>query len=232
MLFTSPVYSQASGSIAGLVYSHNRGGMYTRARTTPTDPGSSRQMILRAAVGSLAPTWAGTLNDALRQAWRNYASNVAMVNALGETVFLSGQQHYMRCNIPRIQVGLAVKTAAPTTFDLGTFTAPTISEANDDRETSISFDNTDDWASTDGGALLCYHGNPQGAGINFYKSPWKYAGKVDGSTATPPTSPNVFTPPVEQVAGQKIWTMIRIMQVDGRYSLPIILGPETVVAAP
>ena len=47
MKFTSQVYTQASGSVGGLTYSHNRSGMYTRARSTPTDPASTLQLERR-----------------------------------------------------------------------------------------------------------------------------------------------------------------------------------------
>jgi len=43
MKFKSPILSQASGSIAGITFSHNRGGMYVRARAVPTNPGSPQQ---------------------------------------------------------------------------------------------------------------------------------------------------------------------------------------------
>ena len=38
MLFKSAAFTQASGSVGGLTFAHNRGGMYTRARSIPVNP--------------------------------------------------------------------------------------------------------------------------------------------------------------------------------------------------
>ncbi|KKM06452.1 hypothetical protein LCGC14_1743870, partial [marine sediment metagenome] len=47
MLFKSGLITQGSGSIGGLTASHNRGGMYFRARTIPTNPATSFQTVVR-----------------------------------------------------------------------------------------------------------------------------------------------------------------------------------------
>lgn len=228
MLFTSPVYSQASGSIAGITYSHNRGGMYTRARVTPTDPSSERQQTVRAAMGVLAPYWGETLSGAQRAVWDLYADNVPWINPLGETIFLTGQQHFLRVNIPRIQAGIAIKKDAPYTYNLGTFTAPTIDEANSTPQVKIAFDNTDAWAIASGGHMLVYAGKSVGPGRTFYRGPWRYSGSIDGD-ATPPTSPATIAVSWSYAATNLCWVQIRVIQVDGRMSLPVILGPETIV---
>ncbi len=155
MLFTSPLLSQASGSLAGLTFSHTRGSKYVKARTTPTNPNSQRQGIVRAAMGVLSPYWGQELTQAERDAWRLYAANVPSSNALGETIHLTGQQHFMRINIPRIQIGEAILDTAPTIFDLGTFTAPTIVDITSGTQLiTIAFDNGDDWAIAVGGFMI------------------------------------------------------------------------------
>jgi len=230
MLFQSPVYSKASGSIAGLTYSHNKGGMYTRARSTPTDPNTSRQNVVRVLFGALAGYWSATLTQAERDAWDLYASSVAMTNRLGESVFLSGQQHFIRANTPRTQAGISVLEAAPTNFDLGSYTAPTISSAEDDDGVEMAFTAADAWAQASGGYMLYFGGKPQGAGRSFFKGPYRYMGKTAGS-AVPPTSPESLTSAFALTTGQKLWVMARCIQIDGRLSSPIYIGPHTVTAA-
>jgi hypothetical protein len=232
MKYKSPLFSQASGSIGGTTFSHNRGGMYVRSRATPTDPGSARQQTLRAAMGSLAPYWGETLTADQRNAWRDYAANTAFVNVLGDTVYLTGQQQFLRANVPRLQASLAILADAPTTFDYGTFSAPNISSALDDDSIDVAFTNTDDWATDDAGALLAYGGKQQGPGRDFYKGPWRYMGILAGDSITPPTSPESFTSQFGLDAGNRVWVLVRIIQPDGRLSLPIVLGPELIAAAP
>ncbi|MBA7680842.1 hypothetical protein ES703_89163 [subsurface metagenome] len=231
MLFTSPVYSQASGSIAGVTYSHNRGGMYTRARVTPTDPSSSRQQGLRAAMGTLAPYWGQTLDAAQRAAWDLYAANVPWQNPLGQTIFLTGQQHFLRCNVPRIPYAIAILDDAPEVYDLGTFTAPTIFSAKDNDNFQIAFTNTDEWASNIGGYLLPYAGKQQGPGRAFYRGPWRAMSAIAGAEVPPESPDEIGTtyPPLTE--DNIVWLQCRIIQVDGRLSLPIILGPKTITAA-
>lgn len=227
MLYTSPVYSQASGSIAGITYSHNRGGMYTRARVTPTDPSSSRQQQMRSAMGTLAPYWGNTLTALQRAAWNLYGLNVPWLNPLGQTIFLTGQQHFNRINTVHLQIGESIVATAPTIFDLGTFTQPSLDNALSTPSVEIGFTNTDNWANDTGGFMCVYTGKAIGPGRAFYRGPWRYTGKVDGD-ATPPTSPFQAAPPWPWPVGTLIWVQIRFIQTDARMSLPIILGPRLI----
>jgi len=229
MIFASPVYSKVSGSIAGLTYSHNKGGMYVRARSMPTDPQSALQVAMRTAMATLSAYWNDTLTSTHRNAWNAYGANVAMTNKLGETIYLSGLQQFIRTNSVRLQAGLSILAPAPTTFNLGTFTAPTIDEANDNPEIDVAFTNTDAWAAGVGGYLFAWGGRPQNPGVNFFKGPFRFMGSVAGA-AVAPSSPETFTSQYVLEEGQKVWVQCRIMQIDGRLSEPVILGPETVAS--
>lgn len=225
MLFTSPVYSQASGSIAGLTYSHGRSGMIVKARRTPTNPNSARQRIIRHAVARLAPHWGQVLTNDQRDAWRLYAANVPMINALGQTIFLTALNHFARSNIIRIQIGAQIRDDAPTIFDLGTFTAPVLATAFEPTQTIIiTFFPGDDWANETDSFLVGWSGRPVGPGHNFYRSPWRFGDSVEGDSP-PPTSPLNVPAQWPITVGQNIWAYIRILRADGRVSLPVILGP-------
>ena len=231
MLYSSPIFAKASGSVGGLTFSHNRGGQYTRARVTPTDPSSIRQQFMRATIGVLAPYWGQTLSAAQRSAWNLYADNVTWINPIGETIFLTGQQHFLRINTVRLQIAQAILDAAPTIFDLGTFTAPTIVSMNSGPPATIdiAFDNTDAWANAVGGFMIFYAGRAQGPGRAFYRGPWVLSSSIEGDPV-PPASP--FTGSIGQIwpIGSIAWVQIRVIQIDGRMSLPVILGPTTIVA--
>jgi hypothetical protein len=204
--------------------------MYARSRVTPTDPKSTRQQLIRALFGAAASYWSNTLTTDQRDAWSLYGSNTAMTNRLGETIYLSGQQHFIRANTPRMQAGINILAAAPTNFDLGTFTTPTISSADDSEAVQVAYNNGDAWANDTGGYLLLFGGKPQNASVNFFKGPWRYMGKESGA-AVPPTSPVEGTSGYALTAGQRLWVMVRCIQVDGRLSGPVLIGPHTVTAA-
>ena len=228
MLFSSPIFSQASGSVAGLVFTHGRAGMTVRSRSTPTNPNTARQRTIKHALARLSPYWAQLLTQAERDAWNLYGANVVMTNAIGQAFNLTGSNHFLRANIPRIQSGISVLETAPSIFDLGTFTAPTIfSIENVLQDFNIAFDNTDDWAGAATGHMICYAGRPRGPGIEFFGGPYRFGDELPGNPA-PPASPFNFNSPWRFALGQSCWVQIRIIQTDGRLSLPVVIGPTAV----
>jgi hypothetical protein len=223
MKFSSQILQQASGSVGGATYSHNKGGMYIRQKGLVKNPNTPQQQAVKAAFTTLTQAWSTTLTAAQRTAWTVYAKNVPMLNALGQTKIIPAMSMYVRCNTPRLQAGLAVVNAGPTIFALGSLTSPAITACSATAST-ISFTNTDGWATTSGGALLTYSSKPQNPGKTFFKGPFQYSGKINGSTATPPTSPKNVALPFPTVSGQQIFQKFQGTQADGRLTTPIILA--------
>ncbi len=118
MKFSSPVYSQASGSIAGLTYSRNRGGLYTRSRVTPSNPQTAAQMVARGATSAVSTTWS-TLTQDQRNQWELYAASVPLVDRLGAQIQVSGINMFVRSNVPRQVAGLALVLDGPADLTLG-----------------------------------------------------------------------------------------------------------------
>lgn len=216
MKFKSPVYSQASGSIAGVTYSHNRGGMYTRARAIPTNPGSTFQTAVRALMAQMSNIWVNFLTVAQRDAWDTYALNVPIPDSLGEPRNIGGLGQYQRSNIPRLQAGLLRIDTAPVIFDLGDLTLPTIISVTAATDiASVGYDNTDDWAIAVGGALIVLASRPQNPSINYFTGPYRFAGTVLGAVV-PPTTPDPITIPFGVAVGQKVFFQFRAAFADGR----------------
>lgn len=233
MLFKSALLTQASGSVGGVTFSHNRGGMYTRARTIPTDPASEFQTELRASFGGLAAAWGSILTQAQRDAWDLYADNVTVTNPLGDQIKLSGQQWYVKANAPRLQAALFLGVAAsalrvddgPTTFNLTSLTAgqPTLTAPDGISQPYVA----DESRTQNGGLILVYQGRPQSSGRRFYKGPFRLAGVVVGDTTTPPTSPLVIADPdtpFTMTAGQVCATRVTASAPDARPSNPVLPG--------
>lgn len=224
MKFKSPVYSQASGSIAGLTYSHNRGGMYARARSTPTNPNTDFQVRVKAAMAQVSSHWVQELTSVEREAWDVYAAQVPLPDSLGELRNIGGIGHFNRTNVMRVQNGLAIIEAAPLIFDLGSFTPLSIDTVSGGvpGTVDLTFANTDDWAGAAAGKLFVNISRPQNPTINFFKGPFRSAGFLSGA-ATPPTSPETFSSDFAYDTGQRMFIQYRIQQGDGRTSLPLIL---------
>lgn len=228
MKYTSAIMTEASGSLRGIVASHNAGGTYFRGRTVPVNPQSSQQTAVRNAMANIAQAWSGTLTATQRNGWNTYAFNTPVTDSLGAPIKLSGFNWYNACNIPRLQVGLSRIDTAPSIFNLAALTLPVITSITaTTRVMILTFTNTDLWATLVGGSLLVYTSRPQDAGISFYKGPYQFAGRVNGA-GTPPTSPQNITTPFTLAAGQQVFAQFRAVNADGRISAIFRAGITTI----
>lgn len=215
MLIQSPLLTKASGALAGMVGSHNKGGMYLRGRATPTNPSTSFQQAIRNAINQLSTAWSNTLTQAQRDAWDVYAANQPLTNRLGESRNVPGLAQYTRSNVPRLQAGATRIDDAPTTFTLPSFTVSAVSASEATQLLSITFDVADAWNADDGWLpILC--SRPQSVGKVYFKGPYRFADALEGDTAIPLTSPQTVAAPFAFVAGQILFTSIRASNPDGR----------------
>lgn len=219
MLFRPTIGTDLSGSLGGIVASHNKGGPYFRNRSIPTNPSTSFQQTLRNAMTVLTTAWNDDLTVVERDAWQTYADNVPLTNRIGESRNVSGQNMYVRGNIVALQTGFPRQDTAPTVFNLGSFTEPILVSADATAQTAeVSFTNTDAWANEDDSAMLVYLSRPQNPSINFFKGPYQFAGSIDGDAITPPVSPSTINSPFLISDGQTLFMQIRVCRADGRLS--------------
>lgn len=223
---------QMSGSMAGNTFARNRYGNYVRARTKPVNPNSAGQVSIRNTLSALVEAWNETLSDAERAAWRLYASNVAMTNKLGETINLSGFNHYVRSNSIRLFAGPATRIdAGPTTFSLPEVDPVFNVACQNDNTIDITYDDTMDWADEPTGQIMVFMGVPQSPGRNFFAGPYKYAWRAVGVDNAGPTSPSEGnSPPFVITPGQLVWFYARISRADGRLTTKFHIGPITVAS--
>lgn len=218
MKFSSLVYAAVSGSVGGLVYSHNQGGMYTRARAVPTNPNTAFQQVMRNAVSQLTAAWATVLTAANRTAWATFAQNVYLLDALGQARTIPPLSWYIKANSLRIQSGLTIVNAGPTVYELATLQIPTPTIVAAGTTVSIAFPSGDAWAAEVGGAMLVYASRAQSPTKNFFNGPYRFAGKILGA-GTPPTSPQVVALPfaIGPVGSAMFFKFIAV-RADGRPS--------------
>lgn len=228
MLIRSQIITAMSGSIGGITGSHNSAGMYLRARGTPVNPNTVYQQLVRAAVATLANRWIDVLTAGQRSGWEVYASNVAMTGSLGQEIFLSGLNHYVRSNVSRLQVAAPSVDDAPGVFNLGEFTLPVLTATASTQVMSIAFTNTDGWANEAGGYMFIGESRPQNITRNYFKGPFRYADKAIGA-GSPPTSPQNHAALFTNVEGQRSFAHIRTCRADGRLTSAAIVN--TIVVA-
>ncbi|KKM60440.1 hypothetical protein LCGC14_1541780 [marine sediment metagenome] len=211
-----PMVTAISGLLGGVIFSRNKGGAYAKSFAVPTNPNTLRQQDVRSDFASLVVAWVNDLTQLLRDGWNDFAETTPRLNALGETVFWTGQQTYISVNATLLQAALTRQDTAPpiaaapppdTAFAI---TALDSSPA----QMAVAFDDTALWTAIDGAALLIYMARPRSPGVVNTKVPFRFAGAILGDAVTAPTSPVIFTTlPWTVAAGDLVFN-------DGRIVLP------------
>jgi len=210
-----------SGSIAGDTHARNRSGNYIRARTKPVNPNTAYQQAVRSSLTFLVNRWAQGLSFDQRTAWNLYAASVVMTNKLGESINLSGMNHYVRSNSLLKRSGtLALVDDGPVIFEIPDADPTFALVATVAAGLSITFDNTLAWANEDNGFLFVFQGYPQNKQRNFFAGPWRAIGWQEGDVAAAPATPWVTPGAFPLVVDQRCWLYARILRADGRISSP------------
>ncbi len=220
---------QMSGSIAGDVHARNRMGNYIRPRTKPVNPHSTRQENARAIISYLAEKWHSPTMDAQRGGWNTYAAAVPMTNRLGETIHLTGFNHFIRSNAIKLEVGLSEKLVAPSTLSLPAKDHTLQCTGSDIIDQTFTFECSVNGWDPDGDPkyyIFIYQGRPQLKSRNFFATPWRYMNFFDADSGKAGTSDMsaVFAFALDQ----KVWFQARLLTVSGRLSQRWTLDPRTI----
>jgi hypothetical protein len=132
------IVSEIRGKIASTVFTKNKAGASIRNRVTPINRRSSNQTAVRQRLASLSAQWRG-LTEAERTSWNAAGASFPQTDNLGQTIFLTGEQIFVRCNSNLILTGNSQITSAPTptSFDVLSFTSLTVTA--DDGVVSLAF---------------------------------------------------------------------------------------------
>jgi len=228
MKFTSPLFSAVSGSIGGTTYSHNKGGMYARARIIPPDKQSDPQLVWRPIWKALTLLWS-TLTEPERESWRVYASQVPRTNNLGQVKALSGHQHFFRSNAVRYGFynSTELVRTAPAIFNIGPTPLVKFTSAVSDGYTNLQFD----YSFPDGhdapvfaldSLIITYLSKPVALTHTFRRNALRVLnfqaiiGPVAPLTGYSFTSYDWWSPSVVQAS----WCRVAVLYGDGRLSAP------------
>ncbi len=227
-MLIKPFLGEMSGKLAGIIFSHNRGGSVAKRFRVPTNPNTTSQQTARNAMSQLVVRWLTVLTTAQRAAWGNYAENVPATNRIGESIKLTAQNHFIRSNTVRLRTGLAIINDAPTTFNLGEFATITIAITSTNT-IDVTFDDTEDWTSEDGAAMILQQSKALNQSVLFFKGPFRFYASILGDNALPPTSPEATSVAFPFVNGQRAFVRARITRADGRLSAPQIVTRFAVI---
>lgn len=99
--------SEARGALGGLVYNTCRGISYVRDRVAPTGQGSAARAAVRNLAKQCTIGWKALSQDQ-RSAWDYWATEHLSTDWTGNQVRLSGYNWYLRANIGRLMLSLAM----------------------------------------------------------------------------------------------------------------------------
>jgi len=215
MKFKSQLVSQVSGSVGGLVGARNAYGMYFRARTLPVNPNTPAQVLVRGAMTAAHEAWQA-LSEAVKSQWDGYAKATPLTKN-GTQYTITGLAMFLRAYIQRTVADVAIPADPPDEpglTDIGEITATVVAAT---KKVSIAFDNTKPWAANDNGVLLVSVSDLISVNVNYFTGPFRYIGKIEGATATPPTSPVLLDDIHTRTAGQI--AMVRVIAQDHKSRL-------------
>jgi hypothetical protein len=229
-LLKSTIFSSIRGSIAGTTYAQNRYGMYARSRTVPVNPDSSRQNTVRSTLAIVSQTWR-TLTDAQQLSWDNYAAETPIVNKLGDTIYMSGfnafvktNQLFYLANPPAIQENAPIAPGLANKLNIIDFTIDSSASTAPGVPNQLLITSAEGRESNAGAFNFFYVSNPVSAGKRFYKGPWNYISVIAGDD-----DPFGGIIPFPALATQRFF--VRYVQMDqtGRVSAETIAGPVAAV---
>jgi len=223
--------TQISGSIGGCTFAKNRFGNYVRSRTKPVNPKSTRQEKIRTIVSYLTNRWHDDLDATQRGLWNVYAAAVAMKNKLGETIYLTGFNHFVRTNCVIKTWSTGVFDDAPSILSLPEKDPQLACSEEAIAGQTFTFDcNQQGWAANGDpkGRILIYQGQPQLASRFFFRGPWRYMDVIDPVEGAAGAATMDASYPF--ALGQKVWFEGRVMTTTGRVSERWMLDPRTIIA--
>lgn len=217
--------TKMAGKMGGNVYQNGPAGYIIKSKPTPTNPHADLQNTNRAAISEANIEWRDTLTELQRSAWAEYALNVPFQNKLGNPIYLTGLQCFLRQAIPFLANSIAYLADAPTEFTKGPLceiTAASLYESTQEitvDTVSGAYNPTDYFLI---GVCLPQNGTRQVPPLHTRLLKIGMTATVIGTN---------FGAPWHIAVGQKVWLTIRCITADGRVS-DLNYSKEGVDAAP
>lgn len=219
----APIIVFSSGKLGSVVHSRNAHGPYTRPFVVPANPATVLQTRVRTRFRLISQQWAGTLTKAQRASWATYAAHVPVTTAAGRRNFLTGQQMFIRNNMPLpTPVAFTVRDA-PVIFNHGAFTLPIVNKTVIPEEDRVRFNSGDAWTGETGSFLLIQTSDTFPESVNFFAGPWRFAGAVLGNDTVPPFNPTFVVDAWSPLPIAHKWARVRVARADGRLSSAFIV---------
>lgn len=167
------------GSIGGTTYSRNTFANYIRNKTSPVNPNTVAQQLVRARFGAASQAWAG-LTEAERQAWNDGAQAWTNTNVFNQSIQYTGFALFNRLSRNLQEVSEAIITSFSLPASVDSFV--TLSVVADTTAGTMILAFTDAIAATH--KVIVQATNPVSAGVSFVKSEFRQITVFDSTDLT------------------------------------------------
>jgi len=185
------------------------------------NPHSPRQEAARAIVSYLAEYWHTDMTDVQRNLWNVYAAAIAMKNRLGESIHLTGFNHFIRSNSAQMAMGETEAAAAPTILSLPEKDPDLVCTEESIASQTFTFTcNVGGWSANGDPkfGIMIAMGQPKLASRNSFHGPWRYMDFIDATEGAAGTAD--LAAPFAFALGQRVWFRARIITDSLRLSEP------------
>ena len=197
-----------SGSQANTTASHNRAGQYLRSRRMPVTPTRTpKQGILRGKFGAASAAWQ-SLSQANQSAWTAFAHAYPVVDALGQSIVLTGQQYFIGIQTSLLNAGQPMNLNVPTNTSTPPVNTPSIYTGTNGSVLVLV------GAPPEGDFVLCGLSKILSNGVNFNKAFSQFCVLTNESNLYDVSL--VYIPQYgSPVAGRKIFSRMKIVNSSG-----------------
>jgi hypothetical protein len=208
------IVSEIRNKIAATVFTKNAAGAAIRNRVTPINRRSSTQTNRRQRLAALASAWRG-LTEAQRAGWNAASSSFPTQDNLGQTIFLTGEQLYIRSNANLLLIGEAQIVDAPSPVSFPVLALGAISAAAGAGTFTVAFTPTPNSADL---SLVIRASAPKSAGRSFSaQSDFKFVQEVAPAGASPANIAAAYVAifgAITGAAGQKVFIEIFYVEIN------------------
>lgn len=167
------------GKLGGHVFSKNKGGAYVRTKVVPSNPQTTSQSAMRAALTLLSQGWRALTVDQ-RNSWNSAVGNFQKINALGDAHIINGNSLYVGLNLNLLQVAASQITSAPQPTAVGVCGLISVTADVSDGTIECAFAPTVPSVT----AVVVWATAPLSAGVNSPGSRFRIIGSLPAATAT------------------------------------------------
>jgi hypothetical protein len=168
------------GSAGGTTASQNTYSKYLKNKSTPVNPSTVAQQLVRSFMATISQSWKG-ITQAQRDLWNQITSSYQTTNVFGDLMKYTGFNLYVKLNRNLLEIGEAQIADAPAPAAPAGMLSLSLDADINGPKLELAFTDPIDAADK----VIVYATAPQSAGKQFVKSEYRKVHVLDSTDTTP-----------------------------------------------